>query len=855
MAGIEPPKWADRLVEMFCPTEYLEEVQGDLHEAFYLRAEDKSIGHAKRRFIFEAFRTIQLFRIKSSDIMKNFYLSSLKSYFKTGFRFLWKTRVYSSINIFGLAIGMASATLAFLFLSDQLSFDQFHKNADQLYRITASMVWEGETEKLGGASYIMGSALPDEVPGIVKASHIKIGLALRPIGEDYDYQRFHYADGSLFSMLDFEFLRGDPGKFEDLNGVVISESFAESLDQTDELTLNFGSEDQVFSIIGVFKDLPNNSTLRPELILPMNLWVNTVEKRRTLTWFDINMNVFVQTRKDVKQEDVEREMNKVFAANFDVEKNDAQIHLQPFAEMHTDTSLRLGNGLNANANWQILRVVSIIGILCLLISCFNYSNFATGNFLSRAKEVAVRKIMGANKTSIIKQFITESFISTFLAGALGVLLIIMILPFFSDFVGEEYTLDMLWTKRFLLGLLSVLSLSTFLAGIYPSLILASQKANSGLKQKLKVGGKSIFGWFLVMLQVSLTIFLIIGMFTVGRQLNHLVDFNLGYEDDNILQLALRGADDQSVAQLERELKQLPFVQEVAANSGYNGTDFEMDGKRIETRHLRIDDDFIPSLNMEIVEGRNFDPAQTTDKQSAIIINETLQKMIGKGSLVDQILPFDYGELKKPRVIGVVKDFHFDSPKSTIEPLVIYTSPEYPLQELLIKLNPGSTNQELKKIEASWRKVYPLSPIIYGWLEDTNAARMETEAQIQRLSQAGSLIAILLASLGLFGMVGTHVRQRLKEVSIRKVNGASPQHIYWLFSKKFGGWLAMGFLVGSIPAVLILNNWLADYPERIQLGIGTPLLSTFICTIIFLLIITMLLYKVIYVNPVVYLKDE
>lgn len=213
----EPPKWADWFVERICPDEYLEEVQGDLHEAFQWRVETKGTRYAKLKFAYEALRTIQLFKFKSPDFMKNLYFQSLKSYFKTGFRFLWKTRTFSSINIFGLSLGIASATIAFLFLSDQLSFDSFHENSDQLYRLTCSMVYEGETQMIPGASYIMGEEIPKQVPGILKASHIKNAMALRPMQEDYAYQIFHYADRALFDMLDFEFISGGP---EDRKSVV-----------------------------------------------------------------------------------------------------------------------------------------------------------------------------------------------------------------------------------------------------------------------------------------------------------------------------------------------------------------------------------------------------------------------------------------------------------------------------------------------------------------------------------------------------------------------------------------------------------------------------------------------------------
>lgn len=855
MGQSEPPKWADWLVEKICPDEYLEEVQGDLYEAFYWRLETKGPWYARRKFLIETLKIIRLSRFKIPDFMKNFYFLLLKNYFKTGFRFLWKTKLLSSINMLGLAIGIAAATMAYLFLSDQFAFDRFHEKSERLYRIASSMEFKGETRRMGGASYIMGKELPLQVPGIEMATHVKNGIALRKMDQDHAYQIFHYADREMFDMLDFHFKEGDPGGFKDPEGIVISESFAKSLEETRELRLLFGEEERIFTINGIFKDFPKTSSFRPNIILPFSFWVSRVAAKRTEEWFDINMNVFVLRKEGTSLEQVEKAMNKVLAANVDVSSSNTQLFLQPFAEMHTDTTLHLGNGLRATANLQVLWVVLIIGLLCLLIGCFNYSNFALGNFLSRSREVAIRKVMGANSTTIFQQFISESFLSTFIAGLLAILIIQLTLPVFSQFVGEEYQFEQLLTGRFLLGLVLILVLSTFLSGVYPSIVLASRKASLALKGTLKVGGKSFFSWFLVMLQVSLTIFLIIGTITANRQLNHLLDFDLGYQDDNILLVGIRDTSDQRVKQLKTKFKQLPFVESVSAYSNYNGTDYKDGELKIQTRHLRTDEDFVNLLDIAMISGRNFSPDIQQDQKESVLVNETFVKMAQLENPVGQIIPFSYGNFENPRIIGVVKDYHYLSPKTTVEPLIIYTAPEYQIQAMLLKMNPQTVNQNLSQVESVWREIYPAQPLRYEWLPTLNEQQMRTETQIQKLAKVGSIIAILLASLGLFGVVGTHVRQRFKEVSIRKVSGASPWDIYWLFSRKFSIWLILGFIFGALPAVYYLNGWLDNYPERIALDLEIPLMGIVFCSLVFLSIITFLLFKVINLNPAIHLKEE
>ncbi|MBX2873170.1 MAG: ABC transporter permease, partial [Saprospiraceae bacterium] len=478
-----------------------------------------------------------------------------------------------------------------------------------------------------------------------------------------------------------------------------------------------------------------------------------------------------------------------------------------------------------------------------------------GNFLSRSREVAVRKVMGANGNVIFQQFLSESFLGTLIAALMALLLIQALLPLFSEFVGVEYGFQDLLSWRFGIGLALVLLISTFLSGLYPSLVLSTKKANIALKQRLKVGGKSFFSWFLVMLQVSITIFLIIGMLTTNRQLEHLLNFDLGYEDQNVIALSIRDTSEQKLDQMKRELERLAFVQSVSSNSGYNGTDYKDGEVDFSTSHLRTDENFVDLLNIEIVEGRNFDLEIQGDRGGAVLVNETFVQRAKLNNPIGKVIPFQYGDLANPRIIGVVSDFHYASLQTELQPLVIYTAPEYMIQTMLIKLNPQSSQQEISQIEELWRKTYPTRPINYTYLEESNAAAMQTETQIQRLAKSGSLIAILLASLGLFGMVGTHVRQRLKEVSIRKVNGASPMDIYLLFSTKFGKWLISGFIIGTIPAIYFLNNWLNNYPERIQISWGIPMLSVFICGAIFLSIVTVLLVKAINLNPATHLKEE
>ncbi len=855
MELIDPPRWTNWLVRKFCPPEHLEEMQGDLEEAFYWRQETQGISYARRRYVLDSLKTIRLYKFKKSEMMKSSRLHLLTNYFKTGLRFLWKTRSYSLVNIFGLALGIASAALAFLFLLDQFAYDQHHQYAHRLYRLGETLEFQGNVETMGGSSYVMGEALPHQVPGIEKASRIKSGFGRLQLGQEVQFQGLHYADPALFEMLDFSFIEGGPGAFTAPNQVVVSESFAAGLPDRNGFKLLMGEQSHLFTIVGIFRDFPKASTLQPEILVPFTFWKARVPARRLVNWFDINMNLFILKEGSADVATIEEKMNEVLAANYDTSAGKERLFLQPFGEMHTDQSIGLGNGLLPSVDLQVLWVVFVIGLLCLLISCFNYSNFAVGNLLTRTREVAMRKVMGANRFSIFQQFLTESALSTLVAALLSLVFIHFFLPFFSSFVNEAYSWNRLLDVRFLIGFMITITLSALLSGVYPAIALSAKGTSRALKDNGRLGGKAFFSWFLVMIQVSLAIFLIIGMITTNRQLDHLISFDLGYDDDRVITTDLFIGDEQKIEQIKDRLARLPEIAMVSVNSGYNGTVYEDGPIKMEVGHLRVDEQFFSLLDIPFLQGRNFNEEIATDRQQSVIVNKTFVQMANLSEPVGQKIPFQYGELKDPTIIAVVDDYHFLSPKTAMTPLVIYTSPEYVLQNLLIKPAPGFTPQTIRKIEDIWREVYPQMPFSYSWLDEINRNQMAREIQLSRFSLLGSGIAILLASLGLFGMVGTHVRQRMKEVSIRKINGAGPLDIYLLFLQKFGRWLLLGFLFGALPAWYLLSRWLQGYPERIELAPNIPILAVLICSTVFAVIISILMIRVIRLNPVAHLRDE
>lgn len=852
-----PPKWALAVLQKVCPPDLIEEVEGDLYEAYQWRTAERGASYAHRKYIFEVLRCLRYYRINIQT--QNNGLMLLKNYFKTGFRFLWKTRGYSSLNILGLALGIAVCWLAYIFVTDEYSFDGYHENSDRLYRNTASIKNKDRASGFAGASYIMGDEFGANIPEIEKSARFKSGFGLLKEGSDYANQSFHYTDPDFFQMFDLDFVTGQPGDFVQPNAVVISERMAERLgvgnDITNQqLTLRIGGEDVSFAINGIYKTFPLNSSIRPNILLPFSVWASRNERRLT-NWFDINMNVFYLLSPEAAVEETEQKMTTHMRTNEDFGDDEVSIKLQPLTDIHLNPEFRTGNGINAQGDNQLVLIVSIVGLLCLLIACVNYSTFSVGNYIVRLREVAVRKVFGAQRRAVFKQFVTEAFISAFIGLLLAVGIIALLLPGFADYANKSYELAMVFSSQALLGGLLILILVTLISGIYPALVLSGFSTINGLKGKTKLGGKSFITKALVTIQFGISIFLIAGTLSVNKQLNFLLDMDLGYSGEDLVRVfgPLRNADD--IRRYKQDLLAVPGVEQVAIASGYNGTDMGLeDGTNMAVRHARIDPDYLKVMSIALLQGRNFNPDMPTDFSNAMLVNQAFVDKVGLENPIGHATKFDYGELNGTTIIGVVDNFYFQSPKGIVEPLVMYMSPQLTTFDHMIKVNPNAEGV-LDGLEAVYREHFSPTPFSHAFVEDDIAADYELENNIRKMSKAGALVAIFLTGLGLMGFVGTQIRQRMKEVSVRKVLGAEPSQIFGIFSSRYLLLISIGFALGMPVAIWLVKQWLADYANSVGFTWDTGAITLLVILAVAGLTIVSQLYQAMFVNPVSYLKEE
>ncbi len=855
-----PPRWADRFLKWILTFDNYEEISGDLHEAFQWRAGRKGPRYAKWIYLAEVIKSIRFFNLKPIAAM-NHYLIMYKNYVKTGWRLLMKNKFYGTLNIMGLALGISFCWLAYLYANDEMSYDKHLDGYERLYRIVMDLNHGDADDHIGGSSNAMSVYFRDNVPEISAVARIKTGVGLIQKEQEVLKESFLYTDKSLFNLIDVEFSEGDPGAFDLPNDIMISESMASKLNLGGKavgsiLSLNESGDAEDFIVRAVFKDIPENTSVRSDIMVSYANYESHAPERRLTTWMDINMNTLIQLQENTDKSEAVRKMNLMQAEKEeDPElKENVKLGLQPVTDIHLDTEYGHYNGIARGGNNTLIKLFAAIGIFCLIISMINYSNFNISLYISRSREVALRKVIGAGKHSIFSQLITESFLSSVFAGFFGVVLLVFILPYFSSFVSKSYELSFLLNTEFLLGATIILIGTAFVSGVYPAFVLSRFSIVKSLKGEQKIRSGKWITQTLLGTQFVIATVLIAGMLTLRSQISFLTAFDTKVNFEQVLYIDDFNSDDDRVKAFMNDLEQLPEVSSVASTSGYNGTRFKIEEDEIRVRHLRVEHDLMKLLDIDIVKGRNFDQEITSDATQAILINQALADRLGMTDPIGEVIPFEYGDLKNPKIIGVVEDYHFQSAKSTVDPLVIYQSPQYQLQNVYIKLSEG-TQFNTGKFEEVWKKHFSPFPFNFTFLEDEYTRAYAAEQRMMQLVSIGCFVSIFLAAMGLLGIVGLQLNQKLKEISIRKVLGARPNQLYQLFTQRFLIVIVTGLAVGLFISHQLINEWLSSYPYRVEFGVEIILFTIAIALFIGLSTVLSQVFKAVRANPVKYLKDE
>jgi len=759
----------------------------------------------------------------------------LKSYLITALRNVRRYKGYAFINIFGLATGLAACLLIGLYVRFELSFDRMHEKADRIVRVEMRLPNNPPGQQEWKANILpVGPELAESVTGIETA--VRITSASQnaiSVGNTRHYESgLHHTDPSYFDVFDFDIVRGSAVGLERPNSIMLSESMAEKyfpgenpLGRTVSVGEQYDVQTTDYEVIGVYEDHPYNAHVRPEFLASIativaeageNAW-----SRLAYTYAVRMPGVSVETL----SEQVAPYEKNTLQANF---ADGSTFAFRPLTRIH----LHSGNARDIAPQGDIRYVWIFSGIaaLILLIACINYMNLATARSSQRAREVGIRKVAGARRGQLAGQFLSESSLFAAVALILAVGLAQMALPAFSSMMDRVLSftatdLDMI------AGLVVVAVLVGLVSGSYPALLLSRLQPSAVLKGTSAIRSGTFLRKGLVVFQFVVSMALIVGTIVIQKQLSFVRETNLGFEKEQTVVLQTRGRLGENGMAFRDALARQAGVAGVTMASGvpgkptaitfYASDDIEgYDGEFMRLDHLWIDHDFLSQFDMQIVEGRGFDRAFPSDLKSAVILNETAVEVLGWEDPIGKA--FLDGE-KREEVIGVVADFHLESMKSDINPVMIQVR-EDGLSYAAIKLSTADLPTTLTGLESVWDRFITDLPFQYSFLDDDFDAMYRSEQRLARLFNAFALVAIVIAALGLFGLAAYTAQRRTKEIGIRKVLGASVSGLVMMLSREFVRLVAIAFVLAAPIAYFAMENWLASFAYRIDIGVGTFLLA-------------------------------
>lgn len=743
----------------------------------------------------------------------------LKNYLKTAFRSLLKKRSFSFLNIAGLAIGITCASLIFLWVEDELTFNHNFSKRDYLYQIYENQTYEGKISTFLATPGPMAQVLKSEIPGIKNvARSAGTGTQLFALGNKSINEQGDYADSGIFSMLKLPFIYGQAANaFQQLHSVVINETMSKKFfgdqDPTGK-TLRMNNE-QNFTVTGVFKDLPKNSTFQFQWLAPME---NIDHKMPWMQDWGANWaHTFVelQPSADVAQ------VNKKLYNYLDSKHKGNSTVCFLFAMNDWNLHNNFTNGKEDGGRIQYVKLFSLIAWIILLIACINFMNLSTARSEQRAKEVGVRKVMGAGKGKLIEQFISEALIMSFIAVIIAIGLIYLVLPSFNTLVEKDLLVNIADPVH-IIYLIAIGSITGLIAGSYPAFYLSSFNPISVLKNiKIKSGaGSGFIRQSLVVIQFSISIVLIIGTVIIYQQIQHVKNRELGYNKSNLIYIEVQGKLDEHFNTVYNDLKQTGVV-ENAALSDYpvlqiwNNTDnYSWQGKDASKNPLITWEDvsaqFLATMDMKLAAGRNFYDASASDSNN-IIINEAFAKQMGKEGRIGGVIT-DGGK-KNYEIVGIVKDFLYNTMYQPGAPLLLYNHP-LGTRYLSIRIKSNADLSEaLTKVEKVIKTNNPEYPVEYKFMDDDFNQLFKTETLTGKLAAVFATLAIFISCLGLFGLAAYTAERRIKEIGIRKVLGASASGLAALLSKDFLQLVCFSCLISFPLSWWALNNWLQSYQYR------------------------------------------
>lgn len=790
----------------------------------------------------------------------------IANYLRIAWRNLRKSKIYSLINLLGLATGLATCLLVHAFIANELSFDEFHSKGDRIYRLNEIQSFDGiSPQHVPLTMYPMAPALQQDFPAVeAYARFLHRSSVLRHGEKQLIVKDSYYVDGAFFSIFDFPLRHGNPATaLNEPGSVVLSVETAERL---------FGSASVIgqmviagersFRISGVLENIPANSHLRIDALFPMQ---DGVQEWMRTNWGSNLLVTYLLLLPGSDPAPLQAQFPQFLEKHMG-ERGPRyyQLYLQPLRDIHLG-SMHITHDY---FNWQkfdrtYLYVFAMLSIFVLLIATINFMNISTARATTRSREVGVRKAIGAQRQQLARQFIGESVLQAVLALALALLLAELLLPALSDLSQRRIVLPVLSNPLLLLLSIGGVLIVGGLAGMYPALFMANFAAVQALKGEVRgAGWKSRLRNGLVVAQFTIAIGLIAGTILAQRQFDFMVNRNPGFEREQIIVLELNRTANLKYEVLKQELRRHPAIVDVTASGQRLGNNLHQISVRargdsaeiqLTPSHLNVDLNFLDFYGIELVAGRNFSPQIARDKGDAYIINEAMVAELGWDEPLGRGFALS-GKDSLGTVIGVMKDFNFNSMHHQIQPLFVSSQP-WGYGELSVKIQGSAVPAALAHLEATWNHLVPDRPFAYEFLDAHFAGLYRSDAQVSQIVAIATGLAIFIACLGLFGLASIATEQRRKEIGIRKVLGASVPGLLLLLSAGFARLVLFALLLAAPMSYLLMRNWLQAFAYRITIGIDVFLFAGLAALAIALLTVSYQALRAARTNPVESLKYE
>lgn len=817
----------------------------------------------------------------------------LKNYFTVALRNLRKHSFYSFINVAGLSIGLAICFVIVLFVRNELSYDKHFANAERLYRINSEIKFGGNHYNMLYTPPAMAAAMVDEIPEVeatVRFRERGSYLVKRDV-ENIKEDRVIWADKDFFKVFSVPVLAGNPATaLAEPNSIAISKRIAnkffpdeEALGKTLILDNNMNMK-----ITAVYEDIPANTHFHFDILIAME----GLEESKRPVWYSNNFQAYILLREGANPQAVNEKLTRlvverampqlgeILGGDFSVEKfeaagNKMEYRLQPLLDIHTKSSLQ--GEFEPNFDITYVYLFSAIALFILIIACINFMNLSTARSANRAKEVGIRKVMGSFRSHLVRQFLMESILLSLVSMMLAIGIAYLLLPLFNNLSSRQLFIPFEEPIFYLIILAATLTVG-MLAGVYPSFFLSAFKPASVLKGNVALGMKSgLIRSSLVVFQFAVSILLVIGTMAVYRQLNYIQNKKLGFNKDQVLVIEDAYALGNNRMAFRDEVMRSGKM-ELSTMTGYlpvsgtwrndnpwwvEGRDPSVQENMVSVQCWQVDYDYIKTLGMQIIQGRDFSLDFPSDS-TAVILNEAALKAFGftgevLGSGITTYGNFGNGEidrdnLEKLQVIGVIENFHFESLKQNVTPVIIYLS-DRPQGPISFRFQSKNTREVIETVEAKWKELAPGQPFNYYFLDDRFSSMYANETRLGKIIGIFSSLAIVVACLGLFALTAFTAEQRTKEIGIRKVLGASVSSIVLLLSKEFGKLIAIAFVLASPVAWYGINWWLKDYTYKTEIGIGLFLFAGVAAFVVAWLTMSFQSFRAASSDPVKSLRSE